>query len=575
MSMPRLSQLLSLRTALALVAGLAVASAAWARQAPGAPGAPTPGSPNTVTAAPPVPRPATTPCTVPLFTNFMFADFNPKTFSYTPPAACPGPWAAVVLEVDLSIDAGVQFDRTAQIALGHVNIYYGTTAEPSSSFGPSWHVERDLTDYSALFTSPQTGDVNLGNLVTSQFTSVLTGSATLQFYPTSAAAPASRTADVVLPMSDAPGGAVLLATTTDALAPSFNLPTNIERAVLDVFAQSQHNDEFWYTCVPDGVANELESCGGTAFRETEITIDGKAAGVAPVRPWIFTGGLDPDLWAPLPGVQTLNFAPFRVDLTPFASVLSDGHPHQVGISVFNSNNYFLVSGTLLLFLDAGSAQVTGAVTGNTLGAAPNPFFKTELKKSADGTIHAVVTTTSRRAYTISGFVNTSHGRVQTTLNDVVNFSSTEQFVIGSAEFVQNITQDTLASTQTTTRAGGAPVVAFRAFDYPLTVDISVPFNSDGSGQQTVVIQQTFENNGSLTGNGSQTFDGTFDSVSSRDTLLFNAKGQVTGDQGRKSSARFFSESTDGMCFSRALASAKGVLDTVRDGKGCPGGMNTF
>ena len=575
MSMPRLSQLLSVRSGLALCAGLALASAGWAQQAPDSAGTPTVGSPNTVTAAPPVPRPSTTPCTVPLFTNFMFADFNPKTFSYTPPAACPGPWAAVVLELDLSIDAGNQFDRTAQIALGHVNIYYGTTAEPSSSFGPSWHVERNLTDYSALFTSPQTGDVNLGNLVNSQFTSVLTGSATLQFYPTSAAAPATRTADAVLPLSNAPGGAVLLASTTDTLAPSLNLPTNIERVFLDVIAQSQHDDEFWYTCVPDGVASELESCGGTAFRETEITIDGKAAGVAPVRPWIFTGGLDPDLWAPLPGVQTLDFAPFRVDLTPFASVLNDGNPHQVGVSVFNSNNYFLVTGTLLLFLDAGSAQVSGAVTANTLGAEPHPFIKTTQKKSADGTLHAVVTTTSRRAYSISGFVNTSHGRVVTTLNDVINFSSTEQFVVGPAAFVQNITQDTLASTQTTTRAGGAPVVAERFFNYPLTVDIGVPFNSDGSGQQTVVIQQTFMNNGSLTGNGSQVFDSVTDSVTSRDTLLFNAQGQITADQGRKSSARFFSQSTDGMCFSRALASFKGLLTAVTDGKGCPGGMNTF
>jgi len=54
----------------------------------------------------------------------------------------------------------------------------------------------------------------------------------------------------------------------------------------------------------------------TAFRESEVTIDGNPAGVAPVYPWIFTGGIDPELWIPIPGVQTLNFKPYRVNLTP-------------------------------------------------------------------------------------------------------------------------------------------------------------------------------------------------------------------------------------------------------------------
>src|SRR5579872_1511789 len=131
------------------------------------------GSANTATADPPVARPRTTPCVVQLFTNIAFADFSPKLFSFTPPAACPGPWAKVVLEADFSVTAGRQFDRTAQMAIGHVNVYYGTTAEPSSTVSPSWHVERDLTDYSPLFAAAQTGDVNIGNLVNSTFTSVI------------------------------------------------------------------------------------------------------------------------------------------------------------------------------------------------------------------------------------------------------------------------------------------------------------------------------------------------------------------------------------------------------------------
>jgi len=138
------------------------------------------GSANTATADPPVARPNTTPCEVTLFSNFTFADFSPKPFSFTPPSACPGPWARVVLEAEFSIQAGRQFDRTANIWIGGTNVYFGTTSEPSRTVARSWHIERDLTDYSALFKSAQTGRVDLGNLVNSTFTSSLFGTATLQ-----------------------------------------------------------------------------------------------------------------------------------------------------------------------------------------------------------------------------------------------------------------------------------------------------------------------------------------------------------------------------------------------------------
>jgi Peptide N-acetyl-beta-D-glucosaminyl asparaginase amidase A len=141
------------------------------------------GSANTATADPPVPRPDTVPCVVQLFNGIAFANFSPKTFAFVPPAGCPGPWAKVVLNADFSIQAGRQFDRTAEIWIGGVNVYFGTTSEPSHTVARSWHIERDLTDYTALFNSTQTGRVDLGNLVNSTFTSTLFGTAELQFYP--------------------------------------------------------------------------------------------------------------------------------------------------------------------------------------------------------------------------------------------------------------------------------------------------------------------------------------------------------------------------------------------------------
>src|SRR6516162_10970682 len=140
---------------IAFIIGLSLISNLGSAQNYVAPSTPVIGSANTVTANAPVPRPTTQPCTVTLFQNYDFADFNPKFFSYAPPVGCLGPWAAVVLEADWSVDAGRQFDRTSEIWLGGANIFFGTTAEPSRDVQRSWHTENNLTEYSPLFTIPQ------------------------------------------------------------------------------------------------------------------------------------------------------------------------------------------------------------------------------------------------------------------------------------------------------------------------------------------------------------------------------------------------------------------------------------
>ena len=531
------------------------------------------GSANTATAEPSVPRPRTTPCTVTLYSNLTFADFSPKPFTYTPPAACSGPWAKVVLETDFSVTTGRQFDRTAQIAIGHVNVYYGTTSEPSSTLAPSWHVERDLTDYGALLRTVQSGEVNLGNLVDSTYTGIIHGSAVLKIYPASATEPAPRVADAVLSLSTAPGGAALLATGASTLAPTLSLPTNVEAAYLDVVSQSQSGDEFWYTCVPDDVSGVLFSCPGTAFREAQVTVDGQPAGVAPVYPWIYTGAIDPLLWRPIPAVQTLSFVPYRVDLTPFAGELSDGQPHQVGVSVFNANNYFLVAASLLLYRDHGAAQVTGAVTRNTLAAAPQPAVQKNLHTEDDGTANGTVTTRSDRLFAITGYVDTSHGRVETTVGQTVRFSNRQQFDITATRYVQQIDQGTEIASLTTTKGGGRTTLAERHFSWPLSLDYSFIVNDDGTSFQTVTVDQRYEDQDLATGPGLPRLGQISAAAASTDTQLFDAAGNFTGVQDRKSSQSYVSRRLDGLtpsCYSRSIAAVNGLVTAVTDGRGCPG-----
>ncbi len=449
------------------------------------------GSSNTVSADPNITRPTTTPCVVQLFSDASFYDFNVENFTYTPPTSCPGPWAKVILEADINLNAGIQYDRTANFWLGPVNIYFGTTAEPSN-IGPSWHVENDLTDYSSIFYTAQSGQADIGNTLCCGLTSTIYASASLEFYPVPAGQTAPVTANQVLALSAGPsGGTVGLNTTTDTLSGTFTMPTNVAGAYLDVYAQSQSNDEFWYTCVPSDVASELESCSNTGFRETEITIDGQPAGIAPVFPWIFTGGIDPYLWLPIPGIQTLNFTPYRVNLTPFAGLLSNGQPHTVALSVYNADSYFSATASLLLYVDSGSTQVTGAVTQNTLTAAPSPVV-TENLNVQPTSITGSVDVKSNRSFTISGYANTSSGKVTTKVSQTVNFNNNQYFNITSTKFKQNITQTSSVSSTTTTSGGGAATtVNTQWFNFPLTLNLNEFVASSGDVDLTTSATQNY------------------------------------------------------------------------------------
>jgi hypothetical protein len=527
------------------------------------------GSSNTAFADPPVPRPKTTPCVVTLFTGFVFDNFNPQSFPYTPPADCPGPWAAVIFSADFSVTQGIQYDRTANIWLGPTNIYFGTTSEPNPGTGRHWHVERDLTDYSSIFTVAQDGTVDLFNEVNNTYTGVLHGSATVLFYPLAQNQLPPRTADQVIGFSAGPtGGTVALDNGTSLLEQTLTLPTNITDLYFDVFAQSQSDDEFWYTCVPNDVASELESCPGTAFRESEVTIDGNPAGVAPVYPWIFTGGIDPYLWIPIPGVQTMNFKPYRVNLTPFASVLDDGQPHTIALSVFNADSYFSATASLLLYLDSGSTQVTGALTGDTL-AVPVPSITENIHTAPNGNIEGTVNTRSGHTFQISGYVNTSHGTVTTTVAQDINFSNLQHFNIQALSYAQNIKQGTTIHSVVTTQNNSGKFINTINYTWPLTADITLLFNPDGSGTQTTAINQYFERDQEARHKGQATsFSLVQNRVTPTDTLEFAAGFVITGNENQSSAQKYFASDSTGYCYSRAIAAAANVLTSITNGVGC-------
>jgi hypothetical protein len=537
------------------------------------------GSPNVATADPLIPPPYTTPCTVSLFENQQFADFSAKPFDFVPPAECPGPWQKVVLSADYYVTMGRQFDRTAEIWLGGANIYFGTTQEPSATVSPSWHIERDLTDYSALFAEQHSGRAVLGNVVDDTYTGVIYGSASLLFYPLAPTVPDHPPRpDLVLPMSASADGATAdLVTADDQLAVTFDdLPRNIERVFLDVFAQSQHNDEFWFFNLPDDIADTFYDGPHTAFREVEVSIDGQPAGVAPVYPWIYTGGADPLLWRPIPGVQTLAFEPYRVDLTPFAGVLDDGQSHTIALSVFNAADYFSTTANLLLYLDHDGETVTGAVTADTL-TAPQPVIEENM--ASDGNSGTVSVTNSHQ-FTIEGQVHTSHGVVTTHIEQSIDFSNVSQLAI-SDSYQQDTTQTTTIDSTTTRTSGATVAIVHEQRSYPLTFNYDDTYAADGSEVLASSVDQEFKQQIDVSNQGfAMRSAHRDDHVVTSATRFFDADGN-TADLQADAMQSYTYAGPDGACYSRQITAQRrglavpGTLTGVSDGASCPGSVNAL
>jgi hypothetical protein len=175
------------------------------------------------------------------------------------------------------------------------------------------------------------------------------------------------------------------------------------------------------------------------------------------------------LWFPIPGVQTLEFKPYRVRLTPFAADLSDGATQTVAVTVFNAFDYFTGTGDLLLYLDAGSKQVTGKLVEDTLAAAPNENVQDTLTYGKGGlfqgpTARGHVDVSSRRDYVIAGYVNGSEGQAMTTVHVRSSFFNQQKFLHTHTEALNLLGQDTTLTSFMTTANGRNRTVASDSYD---------------------------------------------------------------------------------------------------------------
>ncbi|MEU7279966.1 peptide-N4-asparagine amidase [Streptomyces sp. NPDC045431] len=365
-----------------------------------------------VTAAPPVPRPTgVRSCEVPL-AKAQFRDFTPYRGAYTPPKGCGDRWSAVVLRLDGSVK-GRQYDRLGHLTVGGVEVFRTSTPQPSPD-GITWSVEKDITRYSDTLRRPGPVEMLIGNVVDDTYTGVLDVTVTLTFYAHPAYGPGTST--------DAPDRVIPLDT------PSPALPRNAERILAEVYATGSGGgcEEYWYLSVPEAAPYSCKAAEGP-HREVRISVDGRLAGIAAPFPTVWTGGWsNPFLWYVTPAPRAFDIKPVVYDLTPFAALLNDGRPHRIEVTVAGvpaGAPGWSTPTNLLLWQDEGREVVTGALTRHVTGAPANSTAYTP------GREHRLATEAAHRL-DIAGYLDTSHGRVATTVTRSLAHTSVHRWTDG-------------------------------------------------------------------------------------------------------------------------------------------------
>jgi len=423
---------------------------------------------NPVTLDPPVKVPHVTPVTVTIADAAAFGNAPPAATSTV--ALPTGDWSEVVLDVT-GTETGRQYDRLLNIDDGPVQIFLGVTPEPTPA-GITWHVQKDITAYLPLLRGTRTFSTYVDNYLSSIDTGIPVITAKLLFYPAADGFAPARTASLAT-RAGVPTEVVPIVPADDStdfntvnsgqtLSATVTLPDDITAATLDLYAVGQSNDEFWWGLSP-------------AFREIEVSVDGKPAGVVWPFPFVYTGGVNPLIWRPLTGIHTMDIPSYRLDLTPFAGEL--GGTHTITLTVAGNDGYWLAGGSLLL--TSGGAAVTGKVTSDTLSF---PTTSQVTTAEALGSASQPVTSESASAaYQISGTLSQG-GRTWTdTLSQSLQFGNDQTNIdpaCTTACYQWAHQETTSAGTET---ISGPGVAVSRADNASWTIDAPNGYQQNASG----------------------------------------------------------------------------------------------
>ncbi|KAL2141781.1 hypothetical protein VTI28DRAFT_1918 [Corynascus sepedonium] len=356
-------------------------------------------------------------CTVLLMRHdFAWSYDAPFIGEYTPPDC---EFNRVVLNFSV-VSQGRQFDRLAIMYFGDTEVWRTSTAEPTAPPGISWIYLKDMTEYLYFWKSPQKIIFDLGNLIDDKYTGIFNTTMTAIFYKSDVKVDQAPPSDLIIPISARHGANNTISRfmlPAENATNTISLPRNIRRAVFSVSANGQASEEFWWSNVLQADVDTFSATAGelpglSPFREVQVLIDGKLAGVQWPFPVIFTGGVVPSLHRPIVGIHAFDLREHEIDITPFLGLLCDGEEHTFTIRVAGLNNTgdnsalltetvnesWYVTGKLFLWLDPDPSVITRAE--NPIIAGPAPVISTT--RSVTSTlVNGTIETNETLSYTTS------------------------------------------------------------------------------------------------------------------------------------------------------------------------------
>jgi hypothetical protein len=187
---------------------------------------------------------------------------------------------------------------------------------------------------------------------------------------------------------------------------------------------------------------------------------------------------------------------------------------------------------------------------------------------SQGEVSGTVGVTSQRDFSITGYVNTSHGRVETTVTQRMAFSNVQSFTINATTYIQKLAQTTTVNAKSTRREGFLVTTEEKKLSYPLTITYDQVTNSDGSYSALTQVDQNFTESLGSELEGFPVYTSVTDNhVTSHDTLDVSSANVVTGHQGG-SAQEYLANDSKGYCYSASLTSANSVLTSYKHEADC-------
>jgi Peptide N-acetyl-beta-D-glucosaminyl asparaginase amidase A len=343
-----------------------------------------------------------------------------------------------------------------------------------------------MSHYHSLWKQPQKLIFDLGNLVDQTYNGTFKTTLTARFFKANTTQPP---ADLILPISkklsaqDQPS-AFRVPDEGPAIS-TFSIPRNVKKAVFTISACGQADEEFWWSAVPQSVAQTFVNNtlpGYSPWRELQLWVDGSLTGVTWPFPIIFTGGVVPNFWRPVVGIDAFDLKEDEIDVTPWLPALSDGKDRKyeirvVGldtdatgkISTSRVGSNWVVTGKLFLWLDAPSLITKGDLPKVVL---PEPQFVIEqtVAKGSNGRNDSLTyKVLATRELTVEGSITTSEGTKPAGWKQTLKFSNIGNLTAGG--FNQSNIQHT----------SGTEIAGYgysRIFNYPLNCASQTKFDKN-------------------------------------------------------------------------------------------------